>query len=588
MNRHDSLSFTGSTPDRFNGQVYLAANVEFIQCPVFDWPGAKGVMNRDVGSGIVALLGLGLSCTAMLGQGSPIFTRVDGEPMTVGGGAQGIAWGDCNGDGWIDLFCAVRSSSSSTLFLNKGNGSFVRASGTVGANLVNPIGATWGDWNNKGALDLLISNNNGGNESLLVNSGDGTFSPVKSGSIVSSGGNSNGAAWGDYDRDGFLDVYITNSDGNNFLFHNNGDGTFKRITSGAWVSGTKNSQGCTWVDYDNDGYPDLYVLRYQSPNMLFHNERDGTFKQVKSGPMATEGGSALGFAWGDYDNDGLPDLFVANGSTNSLLHNEGGGVFKKVSSPNGTEPVSLETVNWIDYDNDGWLDLFGTSMTAGTSCRLYRNNGDGTFTRVTDSVLLTDPGRWFAAAWADIDNDGFLDVLVGNINNPNALYRNNGNSNHWLRVHCLGRVSNRAGIGAKVRARATIDGRTFWQMRELATGGNTADQDQLDPIIGLGDATAVETLRIEWPSGIVQELRNVPANQILQVKEPARIEAVPGSAPGQPKWNLRSANNVSYEIECSSDLRSWTRLNSLTTTGTLTTISDDTNHDIRMYRAVEP
>ncbi len=538
-------------------------------------------------NGYLSIFGFLAYASTTLAQTNAPFTKVAGEPMTVGGGAQGIAWGDCNGDGWIDLFCAQRSSPTSTLFLNSGNGSFVRATGTIGANLTNPIGATWGDSDNKGALDLLISNNNGANETLLLNKGDGTFRPMTTGNIVSSGGNSNGGAWADYDRDGLLDVYITNSDGNNFLFHNNGDGTFTRMKSGAWVSGTRNSQGCTWVDYDNDGFPDLYVLRYQSPNMLFHNEGNGTFKQLTDGPMATEGGSALGFAWGDYDNDGLPDLFVASGTASSLIHNEGGGVFKKVPGPIGTESVSLQTVNWVDYDNDGWLDLFATSVTAGTSCRLYRNNGDGTFTRVTGGSLLSDTGRWFAAAWADIDNDGFLDVLVSNINNPNALHRNNGNANHWLRVRLLGRVSNRAAIGAKVRVLATIGGRKSWQLRELSTGGNTANQDQLDPIFGLGDAKSVQTVRVEWPSGIVQEEQNVVPDRLLEIAEPARIEAVSRSGLGELKWNLRSARNVSYEIEQSNDLQHWTRFSSLITTGALTPISHDVSDNIRAYRAVE-
>jgi hypothetical protein len=522
----------------------------------------------------VCLLGWVAAASTILAVDGPIFTKVTGQPMSSGAGAQGFAWGDYNGDGWIDVYCSARSSTTTTLYLNNGDGTFARAAGTIGANLVNPIGGCWGDADNDGLLDLFVSMNNGGNDLLMRNKGDGTFAATTNSPIVSSGGNGNGCAWADYNRDGFVDLYVSNSDGNNFLFRSNRSGGFTRITTGAIVSATGGSQGCAWADYDADGYPDLYVSRSPGPNLLFHNNRNGTFAKVTTGPVATVGGS-MGFAWGDYNNDGAVDLFFANGGTNNyLFRNDGQGGFTRVAAPTGKEAVSLQCANWVDYDNDGWLDLFGANFAAGVTSRLYRNNGDGTFTRASAGALTTDVGRWFASAWADVDNNGFPDVIAAIVNSPNALYRNGGNGNHWLRVKCLGRGSNRVAVGAKVRVEATIGGRRFWQLREIASGGNIASQDQIDPMFGLGDAAHVETLRIEWPSGVAQEIRDVAANQVLVVKEPARFENA----------TLRAVSGVTYEIQESTDLRNWTTLTNTTNPFTITNASDD---NIRVFRALE-
>ena len=513
----------------------------------------------------------------------PKFTKITSEPVSKAG-AQAIALGDYNQDGWIDVYCTARSSATTTLFMNKGDGSFALAAGTVGAKLVNPVGGTWGDYDNDGALDLFISNNNGGNDSLLRNNGEG-FTAITSGSIVSSGGNGNGCSWGDYDRDGVLDLYVANSDGNNFLFHAGTNGTFTRISTGAMVSGTGGSQGCAWIDYDNDGYPDLYVTGV--PNLLFHNNGNGTFSKVPTASFAA-GSGGLGFAWGDYDNDGWPDLLVAIGGI-VLYHNNGNGTFTKVQSPMAADPGSFATVNWIDYDNDGWLDLFATDFASSAArCRLYHNNGDGTFTRMFGNPLVTDPSRSFAAAWGDINNDGFPDVFVSNINSPNVIHRNDGNDNHWLTVRCQGRVSNRSAIGAKVRIEATIFGRTFWQVREISSGGNIGDQNQMDPMFGLGDATHVNQLVVEWPSGTRQELKNVAANQILNIREPARLGV--DSATGAGWINLHGGKNIVYDLEQSSDLRTWTRWRSITNTSASNgemTIPNDANQHMRAFRAIE-
>lgn len=196
---------------------------------------------------------------------------------------------------------------------------------------------------------------------------------------------------------------------------------------------------------------------------------------------------------------------------------------------------------------------------------LYRNNGDGTFTRVTDGSVVNDGGVSLGCGWGDYTNNGFLDLFVGNGwvvgNHPNFLYRNNGNDNAWLRVRSVGTVSNRSAIGAKLRVLATIGGQSLWQLRHINTGDGFSG-NELDAHFGLGDATHVEVLRIEWPSGIVQEFRDVPAKQLLKVTEPPRLKA--SHETGQFLMSLPGGKGIVYEIQSSGDLTEWTSVGLLT------------------------
>jgi hypothetical protein len=207
---------------------------------------------------------------------------------------------------------------------------------------------------------------------------------------------------------------------------------------------------------------------------------------------------------------------------------------------------------------------------------------------VDGSALVSDTGRWFAAAWADMNNDGFPDVLLSNVNNPNVLHRNDGNDNHWLHVRCVGRISNRSAIGAKVRVRATIFGKTFWQFREISAGGNVGDQDQLEPIFGLGNATRADIIRVQWPSGQVQEFRDVPGNQVFTIREPAKLESAGRVDSNRIRWSLRGGQNVVYNIEESTDLETWSPWLALTNGSGLITFTNDITDSFGVFRAVEP
>jgi hypothetical protein len=492
----------------------------------------------------------------------PTFTKITSDPVVgtyVGQGEGNAAWGDFNNDGNLDLFVSVIQGPN-LLFTNNGNGTFTRiTTGSLSTGSYVSAGSAWGDYDNDGFPDLFISVNGSppNNDLLYHNNGNGTFTQITTGAIVSSGGKGNACAWGDYDNDGYLDLYVINSDQNNFLFHNNGNGTFTRITSGPLVTATGNSQGCAWGDYDNDGYLDLFVTR-SGNNLLLHNNRNGTFTLITNGPVVafSSGGPC---AWGDYDNDGYLDLFATGGGPNStslLYHNNGDGTFTRIT--NG--PVANDIIGynggcaWADYDNDGFLDLFISVI--GNQNLFYHNNGDGTFSKVITGSVVTD-GNAIGCAWGDYDNNGFPDLFTGGAGVPGHLYRNNGNTNNWLTVQCLGRVSNRSGIGAKVRIKATIHGQTMWQLREISGGGGLGSQNDLRCGFGLGDATNVDVVRIEWPSGIVQEFTNVAAKQLLTVKEPSKLGVDFSPTNGEFRLTLTGGRGLVYSVDNSPDLVNW-------------------------------
>jgi hypothetical protein len=455
-------------------------------------------------------------------------------------------WGDFHNSGFLDLIAPNYALGTNGYYENTG-GSFLKISqGDPVQDSDNHVGAWAADYDNDGNLDLIITAGgflSASHNRLYHNNGDGAFSPVSGGDLSKSVGYFGPGAWADYDRDGFVDFLVVNhgspaSDGGpSLLYHNNGDGTFDEITTGPVVTTIVGAGfSAVWEDYDNDGFPDLLVVDHNGPvNFLYHNEQNGTFSRVLTNIVATDDWpqSASCAAWGDYDNDGLPDLFVTSAgiSPNQLYHNEGGGVFtratsgpKLVASPGG----EFNGCAWGDYDNDGYLDLFVSSFTEKNA--LFHNNGDGTFTRILSSAPAQGGGPNVvcgAVSWVDYDNDGFLDLFVGVVTDSNEsylapaknlLYHNNGNSNAWLEVKLIGTLSNRSAIGAKVRAHATIGGKSFWQLREIGNGGGYNCQP-LVAHFGLGDATNVDTLRIEWPSGLVQTLTNVPGRQILTVAE---------------------------------------------------------------------
>jgi hypothetical protein len=510
----------------------------------------------------------------LTGLTQPNFTKT-----TIGGGdfEAGEAWVDYDGDGNLDLVVAngvATSGETNAIYRNNGNGTLTQiTSGVVVTDVGNSLSVAAGDYDNDGLPDLFFGGVFGSIPSVLSllyhNTGNGNFERITEGDLVNTYGNFI-AVWGDYDNDGFLDIFLANTGGTNFLFHNNRDGTFSPITVAMSLpqpTGGKVANGAAWADYDNDGYLDMVLTG--GNNSLFHNNRDGTFTRVSGTPFDTDAGPSTEAVWGDYDNDGFLDLFVVNGNFdelqhhNYLYHNNGNGTFTKVlTEPFASDGGSFVVAAWEDFDNDGNLDLFVTRSTGfGTlqNNALYHNNGDGSFTSVTNSALVADSGHFGGIAWGDYDNDGFPDVFVA-AGQPSFLFHNQGNGNTWITFKLVGTVSNRSAIGAKVRVKATIHGKTYWQLREIDSlpGSNP------NPHFGLGDATNAEIVRIEWPSGSVQEFHDIAARQFLTVTEPSRL--VSASTNGTPRFILRGGRNMKYDIQTSANLAAWSPLFSVTIT----------------------
>ncbi len=582
----------------------------------------SNVQLTNAGSYTVVVTDISGSVTSRVAtlQVDPAFTKITtGAIVTNVGTGTACAWGDYDNDGFIDLIVtsaystANHTAQSNLLFHNNGDGTFTQITGTdVTVEARDWRGCSWVDYDNDGFLDLYIvsTTDNGftAENELFRNNGDGTFTKMTAGvagDIVPGGGSSEGPVWADFDRDGFVDLYIARY-GTGWLYRNNGDGTFAQVTDGAVADYQDNrgSYNAAWADYDNDGWPDLFVTSkndtfQNGTNYLYHNDGAAGFSRVLSGPVVTDNEYSVGCAWGDYDNDGNLDLFVATGLNHlagcSLYHNNGDGTFNKMSSNEVGSLVSdlapFAQCAWGDFDNDGYLDLYVTVLLTTGVNRLYHNNGDGTFTRVTTGSLVNDVGPSVGCAWGDYDNDGFLDLFVARggdtLPTANVLYRNNGNSNAWLRIKLVGTVSSRSAIGARVRAKASIGGKTFWQLREINTGDGFC-AGPLETHFGLGNATNIDTLRIEWPSGAVQEFPNVAPRQILTITEPPQLLA--GLSNGVPQFSIKGGRFMQYDLQASTDLMAWSPLGTVTVTnmnGTVQVVDPGASgSDHRFYRAV--
>jgi hypothetical protein len=488
---------------------------------------------------------------------------------TDGGDSSGCAWGDIDNDGFPELFVG-NGSTPNYLYHNNRDGTFTKM--TNAPTKDTGYGGSWADYDNDGYLDLFIGANSANR--LYHNNGDGTFTrvtnfPVPTGTVSWSG------SWGDYDRDGWVDLFISNGGGNNnFLLHNNRNGTFTKITAGRIVSDGGASIGATWQDYDNDGWPDLYVANNGGNSFLYRNLGNGTFARILSGSVATDSQNAIVPDWGDYDNDGWPDLAVGCIGRNLLYRNlRGTNWLKQTTGPLVTDSVNSEIVQWADYDNDGYIDIFSANANNQNNT-LYHNNRDGTFTKITTGSVVSDGGNSAGSAWGDYDNDGFIDLFVANWqgSRPNFFYRNAGNANHWLKVKCIGRVSNRAGIGAKVRVAAVLWNKDVTQLREIS-GGLGFGQSPLLAHFGMGDAPRAKLITIEWLGGIVQELRDIPVDQTINITEPPSFDSPASSSSSAATINLHGNVGDVFDIETSADFSSWQSLTTVTNTNRISTLT---------------
>ena len=557
-----------------------------------------------------------LTTAPSMAQGQTNFTKITtGDIVNDGGASVSVAWGDYDNDGYVDLFVSNDSlggGARNFLYHNNRNGTFTRInSGPITTDVGDFRGAAWVDYDNDGKLDLSVVSEATKNF-LYRNNGDGTF--MRETNIISSDTirNSIGGSWADYDRDGFVDFFVANADlGNNLLYHNNGDNTFTKITSGPIVNDVGHSLSCAWADYDNDGFPELFVSNFLGPtnslyDLISYDRFPGEFQRVtNAGSIVTSPANSIGCAWGDYDNDGFLDLFVANdgilnneGSPCFLFRNNGDRTFSKITGIGLEEgPTRSPSCAWGDYDNDGYLDLL--VLNNNNHNFLYHNEGDGTFTRVTTGAVVNDGGPGYnssGCSWVDYDNDGFLDLFIANGAGPsgpgphqvnNFLYHNEGNSNAWIKIKCIGAVSNRSAIGAKVRVTTRIRGKMVRQLREVTMGDGFQSGSPLETHFGLGDATNIDLVRVEWPSGIVQDFQNLSVKQFLILTEPSRLAV--SVTNGAPQLSLQGGRAMRYDLQSSTDLQTWLVLGNITITNLNGTVlfadTNATSLSRRFYRA---
>lgn len=464
-----------------------------------------------------------------------VFSKVLNSPVVnTPGDSRSVNWIDVDGDNDQDLFISngPQAGQNNFLYLNDGTGAFTPLTDDPIVQDGKPSdGATWADFDNDGDNDCFVVNWYGFNNLCYQNTGNGTFTPITSGQFVTDGGYSETASWGDYDNDGKLDLYVTNSEGNkrNFLYHNEGNGTFSKITTGALTTDAFISRSVNWTDYDLDGDLDVFVTNENNENEnLYRNNSGTTFTKITTGGLVFDGGKTMSSSWGDYDNDGNPDVFLANDQGNdALFRNEGGGNFTKMSvAPVTTSGGNSFGSQWADVDNDADLDLFVTNSFGGGVWKnfLFINHGGGTFVRDLQEIPAQDEGWSYGCAFGDFDRDGDLDLGVANCYNAaqeDYLYENHASetNNNWLVVNCIGSTSNRSAIGTKVLVTATIDGQQVTQIREISAQSGYCGQNQLPAHFGLGSNSTIEQITVKWPSGQEEVFGNIFPNQYVTIME---------------------------------------------------------------------
>ncbi len=464
---------------------------------------------------------------------------------------------------------APTDSAGNALYRNDGNGRFtdvtdISGTGDTGYGMA----AAAGDIDNDGDAELYVANF--GQDILYRNNGDGTFTDITEAAGIDNQSWGIAAVYLDFNLDGHLDIFVVNylvydvsmpvetykgivgyghprryRGTADVLYRNNGDGTFTNVAAEAGVTNPDEGRGMAAIacDYNNDGFPDIYVTNDTNRNFLYRNNGDGTFtdESLFIGGGYDENGVAegsMGVDCGDYNGDGWLDFIIANSEKATLYKNEEGILFADVTVESGLQQPTLPFVGFsplfLDYDNDGHLDIFCANghpqdvieilqdhETYAQRAQLFQNNGDGTYHEVSETA-----GAYFssafvgrAAACADYDNDGDTDIIVMNSNQRAVLLRNEiGNRHNWLGIKLVGTRSNRNGIGAKV----TIHAGEMTQVTETKSGSSYASGSDTRLLFGVREHEHVEKISITWPSGIRQELAGVEVNQIVTISEPER------------------------------------------------------------------
>jgi ASPIC and UnbV/FG-GAP-like repeat len=469
--------------------------------------------------------------------------------------AGGAIMEDFDNDGLLDIVVSsIDPTQSMAYFQNKGDSTFEDRSHAAGvADQLGGLVCYQADFDNDGHIDIVVPRGAWLSDpirpSLLRNNGKGCFTDVTKEAGLLDPVNSNSAAWADYDNDGRVDLFIGCEKQKNHLYRNKGDGTFEEVAEKAGVEGEPKRfcKGCTWVDYDNDGYPDLFVNNLDADARLYHNRRNGTFTEETL--SMNIGGPYHGFScwtW-DYNNDGWLDIFatcydrslgdIVNGIlgkphsrySNRLYRNEKGKKFENVGREAGLDMVfATMGSNFGDFDNDGFLDMYLATGEPNIATlvpnRMFKNVGGERFSEITTSSGTGHLQKGHGVACGDWDRDGDVDLFVetgGAVNGDryhDVLFQNPGQGNHWLTVKLHGKKTNRAAIGARIKV--VTAGEEPLTIHRHVSSGSSFGANPLEQTIGLARATRVDRLEIHWPtSGTTQVFRDVAADQSIEVTE---------------------------------------------------------------------
>ncbi|MGA1195545.1 MAG: FG-GAP-like repeat-containing protein [Candidatus Latescibacterota bacterium] len=430
-----------------------------------------------------------------------------GAGITGSANSYGVAWGDVNADGHVDLYVS-NVGGANVLYTNNGDGTFSDASAAPLNATQDSRSALWGDYDNDGDLDLYVVNNNTANL-LLQNDGVSSFVDVGDTSVVGETGPCLNASWVDVDSDGDIDLYLVN-DGATFLFEND-HAAFTNPNGGPHV--TASTRSAAWADFDDDGDADAYVV-LNGVNRLYRNDGGLSFTEIGATSGLDDAGVGQGAIWQDVDNDEDMDLYLTNDGVNRAYIQVSPGTFAEVGGSLGiNDSGSGRNVSGVDYDNDGDVDIFITN-DSNQSNVFYLNQGGGSFVNNAGALGLGGAVSSRGSGFADYDNDGDLDLFVAN-DGTNKLYRSNGAVNNWLQVDITGVLDNEHGIGAYVTA--YVGGVKV--VRWVDGGSGYASQSTSVMTFGLGTQTFVDSVVVDWPSGGSQSETNVAANQLLAITQ---------------------------------------------------------------------
>lgn len=457
----------------------------------------------------------------------------------------GVASGDFNGDGWVDLYVIGGEGQHNLLLINQQDGSFKDDASFANVDVLNRgSGPSFADIDGDGLLDLFVGSVGGSKPRLFINTGNEKFTDITEQSGLKLPMNNFSATWGDYDKDNDLDLFVTHYDDGTFehypyFWRNNGDLTFTDVSLAAGIdklSIRDRTFTPSFADINNDSWQDLLLVTDNNLTKVFINNQDGTFKDFTNTDVITDN-AGMGSAIGDYDNDGDLDWFVSAISFkdgvkhfgwltpgNRFYQNQGDGTFIDKTDETGVRHGYWAWAScFSDFDNDGHLDIFHVNGMEGDDIdpmfkddpsRLFIANGDGTFTESALAVGIDDKAMGRGLVCFDYDKDGDQDLYIANYNQPPKLFCNQGTNNNFINIRLVEKTTNTQAIGARIYVKTPAS----QQMRELRTGNNFVSQNPVEAHFGLNKATNIEYIRVIWPDGKETQINDVDSNQFLVIE----------------------------------------------------------------------